>query len=148
VATVEANPKGAFPGAGLGQINGGKSSSGVGLKSTRRERASCIIRRPTGRPTGRPGRKPRLVPSLVAAMGNGWDWRGRFAPKRSASCCFYGAYGRVLIPPFGGSNPSTPANSSVADGPPFALLRQTFGTRVAALTVARPYWKSATRSPP
>src|ERR1700722_1646505 len=43
---------------------------------------------------------------------------------------------RVLIPPFGGSNPSTPANSSVADFPPLSLLKQTLGTRVAPLTVA------------
>src|ERR1700693_1976619 len=43
---------------------------------------------------------------------------------------------RVLIPPFGGSNPSTPANSSVADFPPLSLLKQTLGTRGSPLTVA------------
>ncbi len=46
VASVEANPKGPFLGAGLGQLNGGKSSSGAGLKSTRLARPSCNIRRP------------------------------------------------------------------------------------------------------
>src|ERR1700722_4995323 len=36
-------------------------------------------------------------------------FQGVVNPRKSVSCCFYRTYFGVLIPPYGGSNPSTPA---------------------------------------
>jgi len=48
--------------------------------------------------------------ALVTALGNPWDSRGCEVPMVSNLLIIQG-FLRVLIPPFGGSNPSTPART-------------------------------------